>query len=352
MSVRTIFPFLFVCLLSELEAVAPQTRDQSQHLVEAVAAIDQKLTKMERQLIDKDVRIRNLETTLENHIAVHADYVKDTEKEMQMKNLELNRLQQLVTSLTETANSFKQTLSETSSESRELASRMSVLEQAIFADGVNAKERDGQSMASSDIRNEETSDKSVRINASNAEPVQMAGPVHKAGPVRKDATFSNSESTEVPSEASVVQIRRPSLMRAVPSSSIVAFHYELSNSVTVRTGSVVVYDHETLDEGHGYSPHNGIYTVPVAGIYVMVWDTFANFRSYIQTFLVVNGTKRGTSFSDAQATHDLVSSLVVLRLQQGDRVVIQVGRTSDTNATMSSYGSFTAKPTFSGWKLF
>ncbi|XP_033725760.1 uncharacterized protein LOC117315606 [Pecten maximus] len=223
---------------------------------------------------------------------------------------------------------------------------MSVLEQAIFADGVNAKERDGQS--------------SVRIDATNAEPVPMAGPVpaagpgHKAGPVRKDATFSNSESTEVPSEDSVVQIRRPSLMRAIPSSSIVAFHSELSNSVGVRTGNIVVYDHETLDEGHAYSPHDGIYTVPVSGIYVIVWETFASFHSYIQTFLVVNGAKRGSSFSDAQEAHDihLVSSLVVLRLHQGDHVVIQVGRTSEINATMYGYSGYSARPTFSGWKLF
>ncbi|XP_033725761.1 uncharacterized protein LOC117315608 [Pecten maximus] len=324
MSARIVIVSLFICLIRGLDGVAQQPNDEPQ-LMEFIASINQKLTKMEHQLTDKDVQIRNLETKLENHMAVNAKYVNDKEKEMQMKNLELDQLRQHVTSLTET-------LSETVTASRVLANRVSILEQTIIGDESSAE--------SISARNSEVHG----FFEVNDDPKQTR--------IQNDTIFSNMASEEVPSDDVVEdQTSETRQIRVVPSFPL-AFHVELTNSMAVSQGTIVKYNNEALDDGDGYKISDGIYTVSETGTYVITWTTLSGFRSYIQTFLVVNGVKRGASFSDAQEIHDVhqASSVVVLRLNQGDHVFIQIGHT--TTNTMYSDISYSARPTFSGWKLF
>ncbi|XP_069102538.1 uncharacterized protein [Argopecten irradians] len=279
---------LVLCLCRELEGAVPQQRDQPQQWTEFETSLNQRLATMERQLTDKDVQIRNLETKLESHITVYSKYVTDNEREIQKKNIEINQLKERVRILTQKVNC----------------------------------------VSSQDTYNDESV------------------PTSDAVQINSDQTITGSESSERKSP-------RHRQTRVTQPSSVVAFHSELTQEPAVSKGNTVVFNHETLDEGQGYNPVDGIYIVPETGTYVFVWVMFAEFRQHIQTLLMVNGAVRGSSFSDAQEVHDLhqATSVVVLKVNQGDHVFIKVGHTSVTSVTFHYDRNYNGASTFSGWKL-
>ncbi|XP_069108132.1 kinesin-related protein 12-like [Argopecten irradians] len=142
--------------------------------------------------------------------------------------------------------------------------------------------------------------------------------------------------------------------RVVPSTASpqtpVAFHTTITTKA-FTPDDTVVFDKETLDQGNGYNPGDGIYTVPETGTYVFTWTVICDRHGFIQTVLVANGVVRGSSWTEATDVNDLhqTTAVVVLPLNQGDHVFIRMGHTYGTGHIVTD--STLGVSTFSGWKL-
>ncbi|XP_021356915.1 uncharacterized protein LOC110452606 [Mizuhopecten yessoensis] len=141
--------------------------------------------------------------------------------------------------------------------------------------------------------------------------------------------------------------------RVAPSSPrrAVAFHAEFSKNKVFSDNEIIAYDQEKLDQGGGYNPGVGLYIVPESGTYVITWTAVCYAHSAFQTVLVVNGAIRGLSWTDAEEINDdhQTTAIVVLTLNQGDRVFVRMGRTYGRGVIVSD--STAAWSTFSGWKI-
>lgn len=144
--------------------------------------------------------------------------------------------------------------------------------------------------------------------------------------------------------------RSPKLNRVAPQLPI-AFHAYLSSTVTLGSHATVVFDHEALDQGDGYNPSEGIYTVPESGTYVITWTMVCYVNNAFQTLLIVNGATTGMSWADSEEIHDFhqVTGTVVIYLNQGDHLYIRMGQIYHSKIYSSPTYS---QPTFSGWKLY
>ncbi|XP_060076695.1 uncharacterized protein LOC132556328 [Ylistrum balloti] len=324
MSARNVIIFLIFCLFGSLCGAVPQFPDQSQQWIQYVGELGKKLNAMEQQLISKDDRIIQLETALKHHITAYTKYVHDKEGEMQAKDMDVDVLRQEVTSCTR-----EQLKAE--AVSQDFAKRLSTLEQINTADRTEDENK---------IDTRERSRLASMWNGDNDS-------LHSVAIVRNTTGMKSGALTvEDPAE-------EPSHLRSAPySGANVAFHVEMTSTRTVNTGSIVEYDHETLDDGNGYNTHDGIYIVPETGTYVITWTTLSAFHSYVQTFLYVNGYKRASAFADSQEIHDVhqATTIAVLRLTHGDHVFVRVGHT--TNHTVYSDINYSSRPTFSGWRLY
>ncbi|XP_033755045.1 EMILIN-2-like [Pecten maximus] len=131
----------------------------------------------------------------------------------------------------------------------------------------------------------------------------------------------------------------------------VAFHVTLSKRTTVTNNDVIVYDFETLDQGDGYNPRDGLYIAPESATYVLTWTTICNPHNYFKTLLVVNGAIRGTSWTDSQEINDYhqTTAVIVLTLNQGDHIFIRMGPTNGHGTIVSD--NIVGYSSFSGWKL-
>ncbi|XP_060072164.1 uncharacterized protein LOC132552042 [Ylistrum balloti] len=139
-----------------------------------------------------------------------------------------------------------------------------------------------------------------------------------------------------------------------PPSQPIAFHAYLSSTVTIGIKAAVVFDQESLDEGNGYAPQDGIYVVPESGTYVFTWTMLCEIRKAFQTQLIVNGVVRGSSYTDSDEINDYHQSmqLVVLEVMNGDHVFIRVGSIfRGAGSTTIKSENTLSHPTFSGWKI-
>ncbi|XP_060076694.1 uncharacterized protein LOC132556327 [Ylistrum balloti] len=326
-----LLPFL-VCLFCKVNGTISQQSDQPEQLMNFVASVDRKFKSMEHILTDKDVRVDQLETALENHMETFSKYVHDKEQEIEMAKNEISNLKQQVMLLT-------RQLSGTQKGSPD---RLTLWEKNT-AGRINDAEN-------SQVHAEITSNDDY--GKTSTDTISLVKNATCQGSIQNDRTFPDTMDTGATSDvADENRTGKKRGIRVVPP-ALQAFHLELTHSLTAGKGNIVKFDDETLDDGDGYNANDGIYTVPKTGTYVITWTTLSGFRSYIQTYLIVNGVRRGASFADAQEIHDVhqATGIVVLRLNQGDHLFIQVGRT--TNNTVYSDINYSGRPTFSGWILF
>ncbi|XP_069114758.1 uncharacterized protein [Argopecten irradians] len=167
-----------------------------------------------------------------------------------------------------------------------------------------------------------------------------------------DRNFKHMSDERDQVEEKEMEILPSPQKRVAPSvKPAVTFHVYLSSNKVVTNNNVVIYDHEALDQGDGYSPGVGLYTVPESGTYVLTWTTLSYTHTMFQTLLVVNGSVSGVSWTDSEDITDIhqTSATVVVCLDQGDNVFIRMGPTYG-HGTIISNGGF-GYSTFSGWKL-
>ncbi|XP_052762337.1 uncharacterized protein LOC128204982 [Mya arenaria] len=80
---------------------------------------------------------------------------------------------------------------------------------------------------------------------------------------------------------------------------VVAFHANLRANTCFQSQEIIVFDNVVTNTMTAYDPLDGIFTAPVTGTYVFIWNFGSFGRSYNIIELVVHGTGIGSSISDS-----------------------------------------------------
>jgi len=109
---------------------------------------------------------------------------------------------------------------------------------------------------------------------------------------------------------------------------------------------------QVLDIGAGYSQSDGIFDVPVAGVYVFTVTIYTQDNKHTIAELVVNGHVATYMIADTQDAYDYhtATAIVVTQANAGDHVFVRRGG-SYSNSYVSSIPGYLLS-TFSGWRLF
>jgi len=106
-------------------------------------------------------------------------------------------------------------------------------------------------------------------------------------------------------------------------------------------------DFQVIDVGDGYNNQDGIFDVPVTGVYVFTYTIYTA-HHYVRTELVINGEVKTASMADGETVGETHSSsaTIVSPANAGDHVLV---RRADTNSQCNAFSSFDwALSTFSG----
>ncbi|XP_033755929.1 uncharacterized protein LOC117338667 [Pecten maximus] len=309
--------------------------------------VNQKIEGMERLLADKDERVDKLESKvasqersiLQKDVIIDSLVRRVSDLEMSVKSTSFSEKQQTrhhTTSNVDDSVQSRSTVNDTVTVHKTREPSISVNKHQ----GVQSKR-----MPYSQSNVEAISDTKPRVTETSSsqsdEPHQQNGNNHclcQAGGNKEAETF--------------VEFSR-SRQNRVPLMQPVAFHATLSDGRSFKTDSAINFDHETIDNGSGYSPDDGIYIVPESGTYVLTWTMLGRAHQEFNTLLVVNGAVKGAAFSDTSENGDFYqsTSIVVLTLTEGDHVLIRMGYTAQPVGTIESTDHRYGVSTFSGWKL-
>ena len=108
---------------------------------------------------------------------------------------------------------------------------------------------------------------------------------------------------------------------------------------------------QVIDVGDGYNSQDGIFNVPVTGVYVFTY-TIYTYHHYVRTELVINGQVKTTAMTDAESADEVrtATAILVISANAGDHVFV---RRADTHSQCNIFSSITyVVPTFSGWILY
>ena len=101
----------------------------------------------------------------------------------------------------------------------------------------------------------------------------------------------------------------------------------------------LVFPKVITNVGHGYNPSDGVFTAPLAGVYVF----FVNVQAYstnIYVDIVLNGAIKVRTL--ANTNYDAGPNLAVLSLQTGDRVWVKYyyGRGYYNDGPITTFSGF------------
>ncbi|XP_060081734.1 caprin-2-like [Ylistrum balloti] len=105
---------------------------------------------------------------------------------------------------------------------------------------------------------------------------------------------------------------------------MVAFYAVLSRDYNNMGGTADLrFDRIVTNIGNSYSTNTGVFTCPLAGIYVFSW-TIHDTVSYAYADLVKNGASVGISFIGDSSFSGVGTGLSVLLLEKGDEIFIRI----------------------------
>ncbi|XP_052800886.1 uncharacterized protein LOC128231532 [Mya arenaria] len=144
---------------------------------------------------------------------------------------------------------------------------------------------------------------------------------------------------------------RPALSRNSRASGEVAFHAHMRASKCLGAHEVFIFDVEMTDLGSGYNNNDGIFDVPVAGIYVFTFTIYAEQHYEVRAELVVNGQVKTALIADADEINDYHTgtATIVVQVNAGDHVFVRRADTYSESCVTSNFSR--ALTTFSGWLL-
>ena len=111
-------------------------------------------------------------------------------------------------------------------------------------------------------------------------------------------------------------------------------------------------DFQVIDVGDGYNNQDGIFDVPVTGVYVFMYTVYAKDFHYVRAELVINGQVKTAAMADCETVRELHSSTatIVISVNAGDHVLVRrADTTSQCNVLSNANQAFS---TFSGWMLY
>ncbi|XP_062612004.1 collagen alpha-2(VIII) chain-like [Saccostrea cucullata] len=138
---------------------------------------------------------------------------------------------------------------------------------------------------------------------------------------------------------------------SVSTAETVAF-YAYMNSFSqgnIPAHTTLTFDSVIINEGNGYNKHDGVFIVPVNGIYAFHWSLKVDSHSWASIEIIVNGNAIGCASSDTLRLGGwgTGSELVVTRANAGDHVFL---RTHEP-VTGSIISNNRARSSFSGWLI-
>ena len=95
-----------------------------------------------------------------------------------------------------------------------------------------------------------------------------------------------------------------------------------SYNMSTNRGTKLWFDRVDRNDGGGYNVSNGIFTVPVAGVYHFFWNLDFYRGIYVIIAFMLNETKKVYSFA-TKMDYDQLSCSIYLRLKMGDRVYLE-----------------------------
>lgn len=112
----------------------------------------------------------------------------------------------------------------------------------------------------------------------------------------------------------------------------VAFCTELTHILSnLGPKQTIVFDDVITNFGNAYNKNDGIFTVPVEGVYVFTWTTMAKPDYYQGTELVLNGKHVSYAWAAETAGYNTASKTVILHLQQGNEIWIRTDAAGGAN---------------------
>ncbi|XP_062611999.1 complement C1q-like protein 4 [Saccostrea cucullata] len=156
------------------------------------------------------------------------------------------------------------------------------------------------------------------------------------------------------SDTDLMKRRKNVMPRIIPptlvsASQPVAF-YAYMNSFSqpsIPAHMTLTFDTVIINDGNGYSKHDGVFIVPVNGIYAFHWSLKIKQHSWASVEIIVNGRSIGCASTDSAGSLGTGSELIVTHANAGDHVFL---RTQEAVAGYI-YSNNRARSSFSGWLM-
>ncbi|XP_071150101.1 uncharacterized protein [Mytilus edulis] len=143
------------------------------------------------------------------------------------------------------------------------------------------------------------------------------------------------------------------LESGISSINMVAF-YAYMNTGEEHPGQhqILVFDVIKTNVGLAYNKHNGMFSAPNHGYYVLTWTVACGTYSAVYSQLVINSDPFGSIFTNRDEINDIhtVTGMVVAELNQGDVVYIRTHPTDRIKGRIISQDDI--RTSFAGWKIF
>ncbi|XP_062616266.1 uncharacterized protein LOC134277974 [Saccostrea cucullata] len=163
-----------------------------------------------------------------------------------------------------------------------------------------------------------------------------------------DKTKGSPSDPNEMSEPSSISNRK----RLVGTNSPIAFYAYMSKpEQNPSNHHMVIFDVIKTNVGGGYNGHSGMFTAPVAGIYVFTWTIYTGNHGRCGFGIYVNDNIMGSTFGetdDVAGDYDSDSGTIAVALNAHDDVYI---RTLEACTTFIESIRVNTRTTFAGWKL-
>ncbi|VDI16149.1 Hypothetical predicted protein [Mytilus galloprovincialis] len=124
---------------------------------------------------------------------------------------------------------------------------------------------------------------------------------------------------------------------------IPAFSAKLTQPQTPGRNGVIKFDKIVTNIQNGYNPTTGIFTAPVAGVYLFSYTVVSAAGKYLHVYLSHNNTKQQTTWMKG-SQYETGTADIILILKKGDQVAVKVHGSntvySDGRNLFSSFSGF------------
>ena len=130
----------------------------------------------------------------------------------------------------------------------------------------------------------------------------------------------------------------------------IAFYAYVSDhdQSSLPTHHTLVFDTVKLNRGQGYNENDGIFTVPVTGVYGFAWTVAVHDYSWASVEILVNGEVVGSAYAHAPTGMDFGTGFAIVQANAGDHAFIRMQENGNGAISSNARG----RTSFLGWFLF